>query len=150
MDPTARDGLASSETSRRLGNRPLLANLKGSPRVAGLEGTQPRKGGDRRYEETRVCGSGGRWRGVDSPTKRTVLPSSTVCAKQTPTERPWRRGRQERNIEGRRKKSASPSGLGLARAGVHACARATCLHGRARERERAGVGSHRQPGQCST
>jgi hypothetical protein len=30
--------------------------------------------------------------------------SVTACAKQTPTARPWRRGRQVRNVEVRRKK----------------------------------------------
>jgi hypothetical protein len=236
-DPTARDGLAGGETSWRLGNRPLLANLKGSPRVAGLKGTQPRKGGDRRSKvdagagtaasarrwyaaggrvpspvrrranlraracawvrtrvevsdsglgpalavnrrcggdrggvpagamggggqgnrsraQTSVCGSGGRWRGVHSPTKRTALPSVTACAKQTPTARPW--WCTDRNATSRvgarkgAKGPASPCRLGRAHAGVHTCARATCPHGRARERERAGVGSHRRPGQCST
>jgi hypothetical protein len=46
-ETTARDDLAGGEISWRLGNRPLLANLKGFPRVAGLEGTPTRKGGDR-------------------------------------------------------------------------------------------------------
>jgi hypothetical protein len=42
--------------------------------------------------------------------------------------------------------STSSPGLGCTRAGVHACARATCPHGRARERERSSDGSHRRPG----
>jgi hypothetical protein len=49
-ESTSQDDLADSETSRRLGNQPLLDNLKGSPWVAGLEGTQTRKGGGRRGE----------------------------------------------------------------------------------------------------
>jgi hypothetical protein len=49
-ETTARDDLTGGETSRRLGNRPLLDNLKGFPRVAGLEGTPTRKGGDHRGE----------------------------------------------------------------------------------------------------
>jgi hypothetical protein len=45
--------------------------------------------------------------------------------------------------------SALSLGLGCTRAGVHTCARATCLHGRGRERERAGDGSHWRPGRGS-
>jgi hypothetical protein len=86
-DPTARDGLAGGETSRRLGNRPLLANLKGSPRVAGLEGTQPRKGGDRRREVDADAGTGAsaRWRyavggWVPSPVRRRANLRAWACA----------------------------------------------------------------------
>jgi hypothetical protein len=42
--------------------------------------------------------------------------------------------------------SASSPGLGCTGAGVHACAREMCPHGRARIRERASDGSHRRPG----
>jgi hypothetical protein len=49
-ESTSRNDLAGGKTSRRLGNRPLLDNLKGSPWVSGLEGTQTRKGGGRRGE----------------------------------------------------------------------------------------------------
>jgi hypothetical protein len=97
-----RDGLAGGETSRRLGNRPLLANLKGSPRVAGLEGTQPRKGGDRRGEVDAGVGTaasarrrfaaGGR---VSSLVRRRANLRARACA--------WVRARVE----------VSDSGLGL-------------------------------------
>jgi hypothetical protein len=50
--------------------------------------------------------------------------SATACVKHPTTPRPWRRGRQERNLEARRKKR-----LACAHAGVHAGARASCPHG---------------------
>jgi hypothetical protein len=111
--------------------------------------------GNRSRAQTRVCGSSGRWRGVHSPTKRTTLPSLRPRARSKLPRR-GHGGAVDRNATSRvgtrkgAKGPASPSGLGCARAGVHACARATCPRGRARERERAGVGSHRRPGQCST
>jgi hypothetical protein len=69
----------------------------------------------------RVCGSDGRWRGVHSTTKKDGAPSSaTACTKQAPTERPWRRGRQERNIEVRRKKRGQRPSFTI-RARARAC-----------------------------
>jgi hypothetical protein len=123
-----------------------MAELRPAPKGGGGQS-------NRSQAQTRVCGSDDRWRGVHSPTKKGGAPfSATACVKQASTTRPWRRGRQERNIvarSGARKRAkgpASPSGLGRVRAGVHAYVRATCLHRRARERERAGVGPHRRPG----
>jgi hypothetical protein len=106
--------------------------------------------GNRSRAQMRVCGSCGRWQGVHSPTKRTALPSLRPHAR---SKRPPRGhgGAADRNATSRSgarkgaKGPASPSGLGRVHAGVHARARATCPHGRARESERAGVGSHRQP-----
>jgi hypothetical protein len=64
-----------------------LANLKGSPRVAGLEGTQPRKGGDRRCEVDTGAGTtaSSRWRyaaggRVPSLVRRRANLCARVCA----------------------------------------------------------------------
>jgi hypothetical protein len=215
-----------------------LANLNGSPRVAGLEGTQPRKGGDRRCEVdagagtaasarrwyatggrmpspvrrranlrvwacawVRTCvevsdsslgpvlavnrrrggGHGGaqagamgggeqgnrssgtnacvwKWRSVarcaladqadDTPF------SVTACAKQTPTAKPWRRGRQVCNVKvWRKKKGQRPSLAFQARA--RACWGARLCEGDVPARTRVGTRmrrrrSHRRPGRRGT
>jgi hypothetical protein len=119
-------------------------------------GLAPKGGGgqgNRSQAQTRVCGSDDRWQGVHSSTKRTAFPSLRSRARSKPPQRghggaadkgamSWRGPAQEKGTKG----PASPSRLGCARAGVYVCARGACLHGRARERERAGVGRRRRPG----
>jgi hypothetical protein len=99
---------------------------------------------DRSWAQTRVGGSGGRWRSMHSPVKRAMLPPLRPCARGNPPRRGhgdaadrsanWRFGAREGA-----KGPASPPGLRRARAGVHACARASWLartHARTRTRRR--------------
>jgi hypothetical protein len=201
-EAAARDDLAGGETSRRLGDRPLLDNHKGSPWVAGLEGTQTR-GWWPSQRGRRRCGHGdvgaaavlGRWcrcpilvwrrvnararacagvrarrvngtarlgvgrKGGDAAETAAELRATpwvaagkatavgtnacarklrpvawralgdqeggapsppTACAKHPATARPWRRGRQKRILEARRKKRDQRSSLAF-RVGVRAC-----------------------------
>jgi hypothetical protein len=78
---------------------------------------------------------------------------STFLQPRARGKRPWRHGEQGRNNVERpdargKGPKARPGPLRLrhARAGVHNCAREASLHGRARERERDGVGPRRRPG----
>jgi hypothetical protein len=86
-----------------------MAELGLAPKGGGGQGNRSRA-------QTRVCGSGGRWRGVHSLTKKDGVPfSATACTKQASTSRPGRRGRQGRNVvarSGARKRGQRP-GLAL-------------------------------------
>jgi hypothetical protein len=108
--------------------------------------------GNRSWAQTRVCvGATAGGEVCTRRPKRTALPPLRPRARSKPPRR-GHGGAADRNATSRSdagkgdKGPASPSGLGRARVGVHACARVTCLHGRAREHERAGVGPHRWPG----
>jgi hypothetical protein len=99
---------------------------------------------DHSWAQTRVSGSGGRWRCVHSPVKRAALPSLCPRARGNHPRR-GHGGEADRSAtlrSGARKGAegpASPPGLRRARAGVHACARATlfvrtCARTRTRRR----------------
>jgi hypothetical protein len=97
---------------------------------------------DRSWAQTRVSGSGGRWRSVHSPVKRAVLPPLRPHARGNHPRR-GHGGAADRSAISRfgaregAKGPASPPGLRRARAEVHACARASLLaRTRARTRTR--------------
>jgi hypothetical protein len=97
---------------------------------------------DRSWAQTRVSGSGGRWRSVHSPVKRAALPPLRPCARSN-HPRSGHGGAADRSAISRSgaregaKGPASLPGLRRARAEVHACARASLLaRTRARTRTR--------------
>jgi hypothetical protein len=97
---------------------------------------------DRSWAQTRVSGSGGRWRSVHSPVKRVALPSLRPRARGNHPRR-GHGGAADRSATSRSgarkgaKGPASPPGLRRARVGVHTCARATLfVRTRARTRTR--------------
>jgi hypothetical protein len=86
-EATARDDFAGGETSRRLGDRPLLDNLKGPPWVAGLEGTQtrgwwPSRRGHRRcgHDDVGAAKVLGRWCGCSFLVRCRMNVRAKACA----------------------------------------------------------------------